>query len=121
MPLLSQGIIKEPLEGLNCFESEWIEEKSWWFRKRFRLDMRSTDASEYPLRFEMLDVGADIFLNGRCLGHHVSAFYPFEMDVKEFLVNQKTTATPSRQSRRRARGSQHELEPEYRPGYAERH
>lgn len=86
MPLIEKGVIAEPLEGLNCFESEWVEDRSWWFRRRFMLDTGFTSAAECRLRFEMLDVEADIFLNGRLAGHQTSAFYPFEMDVKHFLV-----------------------------------
>ena len=87
MPLIERGIITEPLEGLNCFDSEWVEDRSWWFRKRFSIDDSYRTAAECRLRFEMLDVEADIFLNGRRVGHQRSAFYPFERDVKPFLVN----------------------------------
>ena len=86
MPLIEKGVITEPLEGLNCFDSEWVEDRSWWFRKRFTTDASFAAAAECRLRFEMLDVEADIFLNGRLVGHQRSAFYPFEMDVKHLLV-----------------------------------
>ena len=86
MPLIEKGVIAEPLEGLNCFDSEWVEDRSWWFRKRFTADASFAAAAECRLRFEMLDVEADIFLNGRLAGHQRSAFYPFEVDVKPLLV-----------------------------------
>ena len=35
MPLLDAGVIKEPLKADYCFESEWIERRSWWFRTEF--------------------------------------------------------------------------------------
>ena len=86
MPLIERGVIKEPLEALNCFDSEWVEDRSWWFRKRFTLDGAFRAASQCRLRFEMLDVEADIFLNGRLVGHQKSAFYPFEENVKDDLL-----------------------------------
>ena len=51
MPLIQKGIIAEPLEGLNCFDSEWVEDRSWWFRRRFVLDAVPADAAECRLRF----------------------------------------------------------------------
>jgi hypothetical protein len=37
-PLIREGIIKEPLEGMNCFDSEWVETKAWRFKKSFQAD-----------------------------------------------------------------------------------
>ncbi|HVO38292.1 MAG TPA: glycoside hydrolase family 2 protein [Spirochaetia bacterium] len=87
VPLIEAGIIREPLDEMNCYDSEWIEDRSWWFRKRLSMDAGLLrQAAECRLRFEMLDVHADIFLNGRLVGHHSSAFYPFEIDVRELLL-----------------------------------
>jgi beta-mannosidase len=91
MPLIEKGVIPEPLEGLNCYESEWVEDRSWWFRKRFAVGKSVADAAAVRLRFEMLDVEADVFLNGRLVGHQRSAFYPFEADVKDFLIPGENT------------------------------
>lgn len=85
VPLIKKGIIKEPLEALNCYDCEWIEEKSWWFKKSFEVshDLFENDAIELTL--ESLDAEADIFLNGFHLAYHKSAFYPFCTDVKKVL------------------------------------
>jgi beta-mannosidase len=85
VPLIEAGVIPEPLEALNCYESEWVEDRSWWFRKRFTVERGFAAAAECRLRFEMLDVEADVFLNGRLVGHQKSAFYPFEADVRALL------------------------------------
>ncbi len=84
-PLIRDGIIKEPLDGLNSFDSEWIERKSWWFRNSFDVDSSLLDADVVELVMESLDIGADIFVNNRKAGRHISAFYPFRMDVKSLL------------------------------------
>jgi beta-mannosidase len=86
MPLIENGIIKEPLEEDNCFKCEWTEDKSWWFKKVFEIDSTTLNNDVIELIMESLDAEADIFLNGYHLGHHKSAFYPFVMDVKTQLL-----------------------------------
>jgi beta-mannosidase len=85
VPLIQAGIIAEPLEADNCFKCEWIERKSWWFRKVFRAEAEQPRAQACELVLEGLDVHADVFLNGAHLGHHRSAMYPFRQDVREVL------------------------------------
>lgn len=65
MPLIENGIIKEPLEADYSFACEWIEEKSWWFRKTFQADQKLLDGDVVELTLESLDAGADIFLDCR--------------------------------------------------------
>lgn len=84
-PLIENGIIKEPVEALNSFDAEWTEEKSWWFRKEFDADSGLLDKEVVELRFESLDVEADIFLNGTRIGFQRSMHYPFVLDVKRYL------------------------------------
>ena len=86
MPLIVAGIISEPLDKLNCFESEWIEERSWWFRTTFSAPAAFRKGARCDLVLEMLDVEADIFLNDVCIGHQRSAFYPFRFDVRNLLL-----------------------------------
>lgn len=85
-PLIRDGIIKEPLDGMNCFESEWVENKSWWFKKSFHVNSELLQADAVELVFESLDIGADIILNEKFVGQQISAFYPFRRDVKEYLT-----------------------------------
>jgi beta-mannosidase len=86
LPLIENRIIKDPLIALNCFESEWIEKKSWWFKRNFEINDNTINNAEIAeLVLEGLDCEADIFINGVYLGHHRSAFYPFLKDVKEYL------------------------------------
>jgi len=85
MPLIAHGVIKEPVEALNCYNCEWVEGKSWWFKKVFYTDQALLDGKIVELTLESLDAGADIFLNGFHLGHHRSAFFPFVADVKSRL------------------------------------
>jgi beta-mannosidase len=84
--LLKYDIIKDPLVGLNCFDSEWIEKKSWWFAKSFRTEKELLEEDIAELVLESLDYGADIFLNGRHIGCRMSSFYPFRQNVQDSLV-----------------------------------
>ncbi|MFC3798893.1 glycoside hydrolase family 2 protein [Cohnella sp. GCM10012308] len=86
MPLIEAGIIPEPLEGLNSFACEWTQLKSWWFKTSFQLDPEFMVYDTVELSLESLDAEADVFLNGRHIGHHRSAFYPFTRNVREALA-----------------------------------
>lgn len=85
MPLIKEGIIKEPLCEDNCFTCEWTENKSWWFKKTFDVDKSVLFDDIIELVIDSIDAKADIFLNDVYLGHHESAHYPFKKDVKRVL------------------------------------
>jgi beta-mannosidase len=85
VPLIAAGVIGDPVVADNCFKSEWIEQKSWWFKKVFQAGAELRKAQNAELVIEGLDAHADLFLNGVYLGHHRSAMYPFRQDVKELL------------------------------------
>ena len=84
-PLIAAGVIEEPLEADNASACRWVEDRSWWFRKRFSLDEAFLQAEAVELTLASLDAEADVFLNGVHLGHQRSAFYPFIREVQEYL------------------------------------
>ena len=45
MPLLALGRIPEPTEQAHCFASEWIEQRSWWFKRSLFLDAQALSLS----------------------------------------------------------------------------
>ena len=49
-----------------------------WYRERFTLP-RTSGAAGWRLRFESVNVRADVWLNGRKIGSHVGAYLPFEL------------------------------------------
>lgn len=85
MPLLEQGVIKEPLVADYCRESEWIEERSWWFEKKFVVEAELLLDDVVELVLEGVDSRGDVFLNGHYIGTHKSVHYPFVYEVKEYL------------------------------------
>ena len=86
-PLIEQGIIREPLQALNCYDCVWTEDRSWWFRRNFVADSTLLARDVAELCLDGLDAEADIFLNGLHLGHHGSSFYPFRRDIRDLLVH----------------------------------
>jgi len=83
--LIASGKIEEPLEGLNCFDCDWVAEKQWRFVAELDVPEELLSEDRIDLVFEAIDGKAAIFLNGECLGHHRSAYYPFEASVGEKL------------------------------------
>jgi len=81
MPLIRHHIIKDPVVADYCFESEWVEDKSWWFINEFTLSAQDMNANGIRLVLESLDLCADIFMNGKHIGTHQSCHYPFEAEV----------------------------------------
>ena len=89
IPLIEKKIMEEPLIADNAYQAEWVEEKSWWFKKEFDMDTCILHQEMVELFMEGLDTEADIFLNGMHLGHHKNTFYPFRKDVKKYLKEHK--------------------------------
>jgi Glycosyl hydrolases family 2, TIM barrel domain/Glycosyl hydrolases family 2, sugar binding domain/Glycosyl hydrolases family 2 len=50
-----------------------------WYRERFTLPR--TPAAGWKLRFESVNVRADVWLNGRKIGSHVGAYLPLELSA----------------------------------------
>ncbi|NJD02146.1 MAG: beta-mannosidase [Ruminiclostridium sp.] len=85
VPLIENGMIEDPVIADNCFNCEWIEDKSWWFRKVFKAEKELLHSHNSELVVERLDAEADLFLNGVYLGHHKSETYPFRKDIRDIL------------------------------------
>jgi beta-mannosidase len=61
-------------------EAEWISEKEWWYRKRFRVP-EAFRGRRLRLQLEAADYYVDVRLNGKLLGHHEGYMDPFEFDI----------------------------------------
>lgn len=83
--LVDAGKIEEPLIGRNTFDCEWVEQRSWWFRKTFFLSKEELTPFGAELFLEILDIHADLFLNDCWIDHHASAMFPFRKDVSPWL------------------------------------
>ena len=85
MPLIRDGIIKDPVVADYCYESEWIEEKSWWFKREFTVSAQDLSGRGIRLVLESLDLYADVFINGHHIGSHKSCHYPFTAEIRKYV------------------------------------
>ncbi len=90
-PLIECKRIEEPLIADNSFNCSWIEDKSFWFVKKFNLTQQQLSPHGVELFIETLDIHADILLNGQFVAHHSSAMYPFVKNVRSFLKEGENT------------------------------
>ena len=87
LDLWNCGIIDNPYIESNVLKARWIEECMWYYRKVF--DAASEYYSKYAyLKFEGLDYGAIIYLNGKEIARHENAFYPLIVNVSGKLKKQ---------------------------------
>jgi len=85
LDLVRAGKMPEPLESDNIRECRWPEDKSWWYRKRFRVPAQFLHHERQELIFDGLDLYAQVFLNGKRVGSAANAFVSVAFDVKPFL------------------------------------
>ncbi|HEY0248500.1 MAG TPA: hypothetical protein VGC45_09580 [Gryllotalpicola sp.] len=88
--LLAAGRIEHPYYGDNERKAAWIEDRDWWYRTRFARPAGLDDGARARLVFDGLDTVADVWLNGRLLGHHENQFRPAEFDVTDALGEANT-------------------------------
>jgi len=74
------GRAPHPYVGLNAKELRWVEDKAWWFRKRFTVpkDFRGENVR---LIFEGVDYYGRYWLNGKYLGRSEGAFGAVKINV----------------------------------------
>lgn len=83
MPLIEAGVIRDPVLADYSMESEWIEDRAWWFFKDFSYSGDDCDAAE--LEITMLDTNSVIFLNGVRIGSQCNVHRAFRRDVAPYL------------------------------------
>ena len=84
MPLIANGIIKDPVLALHYLDSKWIEKRSWWFFKKFQLESVEYDLIE--LVIEAIDTDSDIFINGQYVGSHCDVHYPYIRNINAYAI-----------------------------------
>jgi len=76
------GEVPDPYFGRNSLFCEWVPERTWIYRTRFRVEEASPRTL---LRFEGVDHAARYFLNGEELGSTEGMFRPVAFEVGERL------------------------------------
>ncbi|MDR0476183.1 MAG: beta-mannosidase, partial [Treponema sp.] len=91
VPLIKAGIIKDPVVADYSYDCEWMEKKSWWYRRDFEVDEKALNCQAARLVIESLDLFAHIFINGRLAGTHQSCHFPFSADIDKYLKKGKNS------------------------------
>jgi len=78
-------MIPNPFFKMNELEVSWVEDKDWWYRKRFTIGKDLLNSDKVELIFEGLDTFADVWLNGEKIGSFSNMFIEQKVDVKANL------------------------------------
>jgi beta-mannosidase len=81
--LLRQGRITEPLYDRNALACDWVEDRAWWYRRRFHFDGAPGRRAE--LVCEGLDYHARLWINGVAIGRAANALIAHRFDVTHAL------------------------------------
>ena len=80
LDLMREGLIGDVYTDINALSCRWVEESLWFYRTTF-CGGESAKAAFSCLRFEALEYGAIVYLNGKEIARHANAFYPLTVDV----------------------------------------
>ena len=89
LDLVRQGLLPDPYYHLNFREHYWVEEKEWWYRRRFAVEGGFVRAF---LVFEGVDTLFTAWLNGVELGSHGNMFTAKRFDVTGILEGDNVLA-----------------------------
>lgn len=82
--LYRAGILPDPYYGTNSKLYHWVDEKVWYYRKRFALGCPDFKGNAF-LCFEGVAYYSRVWVNGRLLGDHEGMFGGPVCDVSELL------------------------------------
>jgi len=84
--LLALGRISDPFYGLNNEDSQWVDERDWWYRKALPLQL--DEGERAFLVFEGIDYISAVYLNGVELGRHEGMFSRQVYEITHHLSDQ---------------------------------
>ena len=82
--LLEDGEIPDPYYGYDNEKSLWVEEKEWWFFRKFTV-VENFKGKNISLVFEGTSFSGACWLNGRRIGNLNGMLNPRSFDVSSFL------------------------------------
>jgi len=87
--LIANGVLPDPYFELNSLSCEWVSQRDWVFRTRFRLNDEMMCEMSRPDPNIWLETAIDyhgyFYLNGVFLGEHRGVFTPARFNVTEAL------------------------------------
>jgi beta-mannosidase len=88
--LVGAGRLEHPYFAENELDSQWVAERTWWYRLSFTRSEVDAPGSRTRLILQGLDTVCSVFLNGSHLGDHANMFRPAEWDVTGLLGESNT-------------------------------
>ncbi len=82
--LYEAGLLPHPYKGLGSEEYHWVDEKIWYFRRRFILDRRGFSGNAF-LSFEGVSYYSRLWVNGTLLGEHEGMFAGPVAEIEDYL------------------------------------
>lgn len=82
LDLYNSGLIENPYYGLNHKKLHWITDSDFKYNTVFDLSDEIINSEEIVLEFDGIDTFADIYLNGKFLGHTENMFLKYTFSVK---------------------------------------
>jgi beta-mannosidase len=82
--LLAADEIPDPYIGYNNEKSLWVEQKEWWFFKKFSVES-NLKGKYIDLILEGTSFGGEVWLNGQQLGEVKGMLNPLSFDVSGIL------------------------------------
>ena len=83
--LLAHALIPDPFHGRNELDLQWIEERDWYYRCDFEIDVSLLGEDEIELVFEGLDTVATVLRNGEVILVSDNMFHRHRVPVKPWL------------------------------------
>ena len=83
--LYKNGLIIDPLFGMNSKSCTWIAESDWTYTVKFDMDENDLSFNRVNLCFDGVDTLSEITLNGVKVGETDNMFLAYEFDVKSLL------------------------------------
>lgn len=71
--LYESGVMPHPYEGLNSKKFHWVDEKVWYFRKKFTVE-KELQGRNAILCFDGVSYYCKVWLNGNLIGEHEGMF-----------------------------------------------
>lgn len=82
--LYESGILPHPYEECNCTQYHWVDEKVWYYRKKFVVTKRQ-QKKEAHLCFDAVAYYCRVWINGHLLGEHEGMFGGPVVEISSFL------------------------------------
>jgi beta-mannosidase len=84
------GVVPDPYVELNSRAAEWAADRAWLYATTIAAPHLAHDERAF-LRFDGLDFGGAVFLDGELLGRHDSMFAPVEWEISGRLSQDRAT------------------------------